>query len=79
MTPLLLTAAELIDLTGYRSPAHQLAELQRRGFWRARRSAAGQVVLERAHYEAVCRGDAGTPAAQERPRLRPPTLRPVRA
>jgi hypothetical protein len=32
-----------------------------RGFHRAHRDRSGQVVLERAHYEAVCRG--ATPQA----------------
>ncbi len=69
---LILTPAEVEALTGYRSPAHQLAELLRQGFWRARRSVAGQVVLERAHYEAVCRGEA---APRPAPKLREPALR----
>ena len=51
--PLTLTAAELVELTGYRRGAEQLAELRRRGFHRAYRNPAGRVVLERAHFEAV--------------------------
>ncbi len=51
-----LTRSELQRITGYRRPAEQLVELHRRGFHRAHRDRSGQVVLERAHYEAVCRG-----------------------
>ena len=71
MTPT-LSRDEIVSLTGgYRKPAKQLAELHRQGFHRARRSMlTGQVVLERAHYEAVCRGsDAQSDAWQ--PKLRP--------
>jgi len=62
--------AELVELTDYQQPARQLEELHRRGFWRAVRSrVTGQVVLERAHYDAVCAGaDRQTPT---------PTLRPI--
>lgn len=71
MTDLLLTDAELHALTGYRQSAAQLAELHRQGFARARRDRLGRVVLERAHYLAVCGGscDPRTPA------LRAPVLR----
>jgi hypothetical protein len=59
-----LTTCEVERLTGYRRPGDQLAELQRRGFFRARRSrCTGDVILERAHYDAVC--SAGIRAAQE--------------
>lgn len=63
---LTLTADELQHLTGgYSQPAAQLRELLARGFWRARRSRlTGAVILERAHYEAVC---AGQDAAPQRP------------
>lgn len=64
---IVLAAAEVAAITGYSQPAKQLAELRRQGFWRARRSITGAVVLERAHYEAVCRGEA-TPSNV--PRLR---------
>lgn len=66
MPDLILTPDELVALTGYRRPSDQLRELQRRGFGRARIGATGSVILERAHYEAVCRGQQ--PA--ERPRVR---------
>ena len=54
--PLSLTPDEVAEVTGYRQQAKQLEELHRQGFWRARRSITGRVILERAHYEAVCRG-----------------------
>lgn len=72
MTDLLLSDAELVALTGYQRQAEQLVELQRQGFSRARRDRAGRVVLERAHYEAVCGGQR---APVDRPRVRPPKLR----
>lgn len=53
---LTLTEAELEEVTGYRRPAEQLAELHRRGFSRAYRNRLGRVTLERAHYDAVCAG-----------------------
>jgi hypothetical protein len=58
---------ELQRLTRYRRPAQQLEELHRQGFFRARRGADGRVVLERAHYEAVCSGSGQA----KRPTLRP--------
>lgn len=70
----LLTAEEVAALTGYALPGKQVQELRKQGFWRARRNAAGTVVLERAHYEAVCAGGAKT-AEPDGPRLRLPTLR----
>jgi hypothetical protein len=74
MLPLTLTPDELQALTGYRQPVRQLAELHRQGFYRARRSVLGGVVLERAHYDAVSAGrEAQAPANQ--PQLRPPRLR----
>lgn len=62
-----LTPEELADLTGNKQAAKQLAELHRRGFHRAYIGRHG-LVLERAHYEAVCQG------AIERPR---PKLHPI--
>lgn len=68
-----LTKAELDRVTGYTRHAEQLRELLKMGFWRARRSkVTGAVILERAHYEAVCRGErqpAVTPS--RRPQLQP--------
>ena len=72
---LILSAAEVEALTGYRRADKQLGELHRQGYWRARRSpTSGAVILERAHAEAVQRGEvAPRPAA----RLRQPILRPA--
>ena len=66
---LTLTDDQLHELTGYRQPAAQLRELHRQGFHRARRNPAGHVVLERAHYDAVCAGREAT-AANDTPLLR---------
>ena len=64
--------AELEQVTGYKRPADQLEELQRQGFYRARRSpTTGHIILERVHYDAVC---AGARPANE-PRVRVPQLR----
>lgn len=52
---IVLTQDEIIAITGYRQPARQLTELHGRGFHRATLGRDG-VVLERAHYEAVCCG-----------------------
>lgn len=71
---IVLAPDELHEITGYTQAAKQLAELQRQGFWRARRNAMGAVVLERSHYEAVCRGEQLQPS-QDGPRLRSPKLR----
>lgn len=56
---------------GLKQPARQLVELKRQGYWRARRAAiTGKVVLERAHYEAVCAGEKRQ-ARSHAPQLRP--------
>lgn len=65
--PLVLSNPELVEITRYKRPGEQLAELHRRGFHRARRARDGAVVLERAHFEAVC---AGTVSATREPRVR---------
>lgn len=71
MDSLVLTAAELEQLTSYRQPAKQLAELHRQGFYRARRNRMGDVVLERAHYDAVCAAGRQAQVEQEtRPTVR---------
>ena len=63
--PLILTPAEIQSIAGgLTQPRRQLAELHARGFWRARLGRDGKVVLERAHYEAVCAG--ALPAGQQR-------------
>ncbi len=51
---LILSSDEVEALTGYKRPSDQLSELHRQGFARARRDRLGRVVLERAHYLAVC-------------------------
>ncbi len=53
--------AELIDITGYELPCKQLGVLHKRGFHRAYIATKGGVVLERAHYEAICRGESEKP------------------
>ena len=55
--PITLTPDELYQITGYKLPSRQCKELLRQGFSRARQSTiARNVILEREHYEAVCRG-----------------------
>ncbi len=56
-----LSAAELLAITGYELPCKQLGVLHKRGFHRAYIAHKGGVVLERAHYEAVCRGESEKP------------------
>lgn len=69
---LLLSADELHAVTGYRQPSAQLGELRRQGFVRARRDRLGRVVLERAHYIAVCAGSCDHCAAAIRARTTAP-------
>ena len=71
-----LSDQELFHITGYKRAADQLPELQRQGFFRARRSqTTGDVILERVHYDAVCAGQV----AKKEPTLREPTVRKLRA
>jgi hypothetical protein len=65
-----MSEAEIVALSGgYVQPARQLKELHERGFVRARKSAlTGRVVLERAHHDAVVRGQFGSSDAQDGPR-----------
>lgn len=65
MADLVLTPEELETLTGYRQPHAQLRELRRQGFHRARRNPAGAVILERAHYQAVCAGTDVAPVKDQ--------------
>jgi len=60
MSDITLSRAELIALTSYELPCKQLARLHADGFHRARIGRDG-VILERAHYEAVCRGESEKP------------------
>ncbi|MFD2755963.1 DUF4224 domain-containing protein [Comamonas terrae] len=73
-TNITLSEQEIADITGYRQPARQLAQLLALGFFRARISRSGRVLLERAHYDAVCTGATSTSMAQQ-PQLRKPSLR----
>ena len=75
---LTLSAEELYQVTGYRQSAKQLAELHRLGFVRARRSVLGPIILERSHYEAVCKGQYGLRPGEDarpEPKLRLPAPR----
>lgn len=57
METIALTEAEILQISGgLTQPRRQLAELRARGFWRARLGRHGKVILERAHYHAVCAG-----------------------
>lgn len=67
LEPIILTQGELFELTSYKMAARQLVELHRAGFQRARIGPAGRVILERAHYQAVCAGQI----QREKPKLRP--------
>ena len=53
---IILTTDELERVTGYKTPKRQVQELHRQGFYRARIAVTGNVILERAHYDAVCAG-----------------------
>jgi hypothetical protein len=76
MTDITLSLDEIKQVTNYKRPGDQLVELHRRGFYRARiGKVTGQVILERAHYDAICAG-AGQPG-NDSTRARP-TLRSVR-
>ena len=75
MTDLLLSPLEVKALAGeLEQPQRQLEELRRQGFWRVRLSREHRVILERAHYEAVCAGAVNLatnqPGETERPALR---------
>lgn len=56
-----LTDDELQAITGYEQATKQLRVLHDRGFTRAFIDRNGDLVLERAHYEAVVRGEFGRP------------------
>lgn len=55
----ILTPNEVEAITGFKLSTRQLAVLRDRGFHRAFINRAGVVVLERAHFDAVCRGQMG--------------------
>lgn len=72
-----LSDDELESITGYKRPADQLEELRRQGFHRARRSTTtSNIILERAHYDAVCAAGA---RVEKGPQLRNPFERKLRA
>lgn len=74
MSSIILLATEIEQITGYKRPLDQLAELHRQGFYRGRRSpTTGQIILERAHYDAVCAGVR--PANEPRVHVPQPKLR----
>lgn len=77
MNDITLSAPEIQQVTGgYKRPGDQLAELHRQGFFRARLGrVTGRVILERAHYDAVCAGRTGEPP--QAPQVRRPKLRAV--
>lgn len=70
-----LTQGQIRALAGgLTQPRRQLTELHKRGFWRARLGVDGRVLLETAHYQAVCAGTLppteGRGDTAHRPRLR---------
>lgn len=71
---IVLSDEEIEQLTGYKWASRQLTALHKQGFWRARISPVGRVLLERAHYDAVC---AGPRSEHNRPHVRQPKLRKV--
>jgi hypothetical protein len=68
---IVLSHAELVQLTRYERAERQLEVLHLRGFHRAYIGRDKTVVLERAHYEAVCRGEVQL----ARPRVKPPVVK----
>lgn len=56
MSEAILTHTELAAITGYEQATKQLNVLKTRGFYRACIGRSG-VILERAHYLAVCQGE----------------------
>lgn len=64
MLAVVLLPAEIEQLTGYEQPSKQLEVLHKRGFTRAFIGRRG-LVLERAHFEAICRGALDRPVAKE--------------
>ena len=62
-----LNEQELQQITGYTAPLRQLNVLHLRGFVRAYRARDGRVILERAHYLAVCRGEFSNSRIEAQP------------
>lgn len=68
---LVLSADELHGMTGKVQPAAQIRALHKQGYVRAYRAGEdGHVILERAHVEAVARGQFGQTAANDAPRAK---------
>jgi hypothetical protein len=65
---IVLSDDEIVAITGYRRPADQVKRLHEMGFERAFIATTGRkrVILDRAHHDAVTRGQYGAkPAANE--------------
>lgn len=77
MSELVLSEADVEALTGYSNATKQLQVLHRRGYHRAFINRLGCVVLERAHYEAVARGEAQTTTAPKTKTANLAFLRPA--
>ena len=71
MNPTLDEAEIALLCPGLKQPAARLRHLREQGFVRAR-LVGGQIVLERIHYEAVCRGEFAASGRQgyDRPRIK---------
>lgn len=69
-----LSPEEIDSITKSRQLRRQLEELRLSGFWRVRLGRAG-IVLERAHYEAVCAG--ALPAVQVSGNTVRPKIQPI--
>jgi hypothetical protein len=63
MSPVLDDTEIALLCPGLTQPAARLRHLREQGFVRAR-LVAGVIVLERVHYEAVCRGEFAAPGRQ---------------
>lgn len=61
-----LTPADLVQLTGYKSPAGQVRWLDARG-WRYERDRAGRVIVSRAYAEAMMAGGQAPRVARGAP------------
>jgi hypothetical protein len=77
MSAILMSAEELVELTDQRQARRQYEVLRARGFWRVQLT-HGRVILERAHYLAVCAGALapGTPSSQQREQRPIPKIQP---
>ena len=64
LPPIILSDDEIRAITGAVAPTVQFNELKRLGFTRVRRGLDRSLILERAHYEAVCAGSIVLPPAK---------------